>query len=119
MNTALLWLRRDLRRHDHAALVAAAADGAAVVPVFVIDPVETAGIGPARLGWLAAAYLRWHHRFIAGLAMGCLSLIVVLLTALGKWMEPDVDGFLLLCLIAIGLSVAASRWLQQQRRSHE
>ncbi len=54
MNTALLWLRRDLRRHDHAALVAAAADGAAVVPVFVIDPVETAGIGPARLGWLAA-----------------------------------------------------------------
>jgi hypothetical protein len=29
-----------------------------------------------------------------------------------------VDGFLLLSLIAIGLSVAASRWLQQQRRSH-
>ncbi len=76
-------------------------------------------VWPAWLGWLAAAYLRWHHRFIAGLALGCLSLIVVLLTALGKWMEPDVDGFLLLCLIAIGLSVAASRWLQQQRRPHE
>ncbi|WP_421206549.1 DUF2157 domain-containing protein [Aeromonas enteropelogenes] len=70
------------------------------------------------LGWLAAAYALWHHRFIAGLAMGCLSLIAIILATLGKWMEPDVDGFLLLCLIAIGLSVVASRWLQQQRRHH-
>ncbi|MGL4479759.1 MAG: DUF2157 domain-containing protein, partial [Aeromonas veronii] len=61
----------------------------------------------------------WHHRFIAGLAMGCLSLIAVILAALGKWMEPDINGFLLLSLIAIGLSVTAARWLQQQRRSHE
>ena len=42
---------------------------------------------PAWPGWLAAAYLRWHHRFIAGLAMGCLSLIAVILAALGQ-----VDG---------------------------
>ena len=75
-------------------------------------------VWPAWLGWLAAAYLRWHHRFIAGLAMGCLSLIAVILAALGKWMEPDMNGFLLLSLIAIGLSVMASRWLQQQRRQH-
>ena len=68
--------------------------------------------------WLGAACLRWHHRFIAGLAMGCLSLIAVTLAALGKWMEPDMNGFLLLSLIAIGLSVLASRWLQQQRRQH-
>ena len=75
-------------------------------------------VWPAWLAWLGAAYLRWHHRFIAGLAMGCLSLIAVILAALGKWMEPDMNGFLLLALIAIGLSVMASRWLQQQRRQH-
>ncbi|MGL4508235.1 MAG: DUF2157 domain-containing protein, partial [Aeromonas sobria] len=46
-------------------------------------------------------------------------LIAVILAALGKWMEPDINGFLLLSLIAIGLSVAAARWLQQQRRPHE
>ena len=28
------------------------------------------------------------------------------------------NGFLLLAFIAIGLSVMASRWLQQQRRQH-
>ena len=75
-------------------------------------------VWPAWLAWLGAAYLRWHHRFIAGLAMGCLSLIAVILAALGKWMEPDMNGFLLLSLIAIGLSVTAARWLQQQRRQH-
>lgn len=75
-------------------------------------------VWPLWLGWLAAAYLRWHRRFIAGLAMGCLSVIAVILAALGKWMEPDINGFLLLSLIAIGLSVLASRWLQQQRRLH-
>lgn len=51
--TSLLWLRRDLRRHDHPALVVAAAGGA-VVPVHVVDPVEVAGLGPAQLGWLGA-----------------------------------------------------------------
>ena len=97
----------------------AAGFGVTLLTLLALFDVASPWVWPAWLGWLAAAYLRWHHRFIAGLAMGCLSLIVVLLTALGKWMEPDVDGFLLLCLIAIGLSVAASRWLQQQRRPHE
>ncbi|MCA0295357.1 MAG: DNA photolyase family protein [Actinobacteria bacterium] len=51
--TALLWLRRDLRRADHPALAAAAAHGA-VVPVFVLDPDFFDDAGPVRRGWLAA-----------------------------------------------------------------
>ena len=35
---AVLWFRRDLRLHDHPALVAAAAGGRTVVPLYVIDP---------------------------------------------------------------------------------
>jgi deoxyribodipyrimidine photo-lyase len=51
--TALLWLRRDLRRADHPALGAAAAHGT-VLPVFVVDPDFFDGAGPVRRGWLAA-----------------------------------------------------------------
>ena len=36
--TALLWLRRDLRVHDHPALAAALARADVVVPVFCLDP---------------------------------------------------------------------------------
>ncbi len=36
--TALLWLRRDLRLHDHPALRAALDDDGPVVPVFCLDP---------------------------------------------------------------------------------
>ncbi|MBV8991503.1 MAG: deoxyribodipyrimidine photo-lyase, partial [Solirubrobacterales bacterium] len=35
--TALLWLRRDLRVHDHPALHAALRDRDRVVPVFCLD----------------------------------------------------------------------------------
>jgi deoxyribodipyrimidine photo-lyase len=35
---ALLWLRRDLRLHDHPALAATLGSAARVVPVFVLDP---------------------------------------------------------------------------------
>jgi deoxyribodipyrimidine photo-lyase len=38
-STALVWLRRDLRLHDHPPLVAALAAHERVVPVFVLDPV--------------------------------------------------------------------------------
>ncbi|HET7399846.1 MAG TPA: deoxyribodipyrimidine photo-lyase [Intrasporangium sp.] len=38
MTTAVLWLRRDLRLGDHPALLAAAAAGADVLPLFVVDP---------------------------------------------------------------------------------
>ena len=33
-----MWFRRDLRLADNPALLAAGADGAEVVPVFVVDP---------------------------------------------------------------------------------
>jgi deoxyribodipyrimidine photo-lyase len=36
--TALLWLRRDLRLHDHPALEAALNDGESLVPVYCLDP---------------------------------------------------------------------------------
>lgn len=48
----LVWLRRDLRLDDHPALLAAAATGGAVIPVFILDP-ETEALGAAhrwRLG---------------------------------------------------------------------
>ncbi|MFC5705466.1 DUF2157 domain-containing protein [Aeromonas eucrenophila] len=96
----------------------AAGLGVTLLALLALFDAASPWVWPAWIGWLVAAYLRWHHRFIAGLAMGCLSLIAVILAALGKWMEPDVNGFLLLSLIAIGLSVVASRWLQQQRRLH-
>ena len=42
-STALVWLRRDLRLHDHPPLVAALARHERVVPVFVLDPVLLTG----------------------------------------------------------------------------
>jgi deoxyribodipyrimidine photo-lyase len=52
----IVWLRRDLRVHDHPGLHEAVAAGGAVVPVFVVDPTLTAGpaaSGP-RASFLAA-----------------------------------------------------------------
>ena len=37
-STAILWLRRDLRLHDHPALTAALAAADHVIPVYVLDP---------------------------------------------------------------------------------
>ena len=53
--TSILWLRRDLRRADHPALLAArdAAEGDLVV-AFVLDPALWFGAGPVRRAWLAA-----------------------------------------------------------------
>lgn len=42
-STALVWLRRDLRLHDHPPLVRALAEHARVVPVFVVDPAIVGG----------------------------------------------------------------------------
>ena len=36
--TVLLWFKRDLRIHDHPALVRAADGGRAVLPVYVAEP---------------------------------------------------------------------------------
>jgi len=52
--TSVLWLRRDLRRHDLPALEAAGENGP-VVPLFVIDPAVWDSCGPVRRGWLAAS----------------------------------------------------------------
>jgi deoxyribodipyrimidine photo-lyase len=38
MNTAIWWIRRDLRLRDNHALCSALATGAAVVPLFIMDP---------------------------------------------------------------------------------
>jgi deoxyribodipyrimidine photo-lyase len=43
-----MWFRRDLRLGDHPAILAAAADGAEVVPVFVVDPTFDAAGAPRR-----------------------------------------------------------------------
>lgn len=50
--TVLLWFRRDLRLADHPALVAAAATGAPIVPVFVWDAQEAPAPGAASRWWL-------------------------------------------------------------------
>src|SRR6516165_8964785 len=53
----LLWFRRDLRLHDHPALIAAA-DNAEVVACFVVDPRLEASSGPRRLQFLGDALRR-------------------------------------------------------------
>ncbi len=57
---ALLWLRRDLRLHDNAALAAAVASGRPVLPVYVLDD-DTPG------AWRMGAASRWwlHHSLAA------------------------------------------------------
>jgi deoxyribodipyrimidine photo-lyase len=53
----IVWFRRDLRLADHPALDAAAASGAPIIPVYILDD-ETAGhwrLGGASRWWLAAS----------------------------------------------------------------
>jgi deoxyribodipyrimidine photo-lyase len=49
------WVRRDLRLRDNPALGAACHQGAAVLPVFVLDQALLAKAGPVRTAWLHAA----------------------------------------------------------------
>jgi len=51
-DVTLLWLRRDFRFYDHPAMVAACANGAEVIPVFIYDDqIDTLGAAPKwRLG---------------------------------------------------------------------
>ena len=51
----LWWVRRDFRLADNPALLAAVASGAAVLPLFVLDPALLGSAGPARHSWLMAA----------------------------------------------------------------
>ncbi|RZM02558.1 MAG: deoxyribodipyrimidine photo-lyase, partial [Sphingomonas sp.] len=57
--TTLLWLRQDLRLHDHPALIAAAHEGD-VVPVYILDDDAPGAwkIGGAQRWWL-------HHSLAA------------------------------------------------------
>ncbi len=66
--TSILWLRRDLRRADHPALAAAAADGP-VHPVFVLDPALWTTTGDVRPAWLAANLRALDERLEGNLAL--------------------------------------------------
>ncbi len=52
MSASVLWLRRDLRLHDHPALLAAVQDASRVVPLFVLDPALWQPSGAVRRDWL-------------------------------------------------------------------
>jgi deoxyribodipyrimidine photo-lyase len=47
----IVWLKRDLRTHDHAALSTAAREGGAVVPVYVAEPLVWRGPDASRRQW--------------------------------------------------------------------
>jgi deoxyribodipyrimidine photo-lyase len=52
MGTSVMWFRRDLRLADNPALLAAAADGRAMRPLFVLDPALYDGAGAPRQAYL-------------------------------------------------------------------
>lgn len=63
----LWWVRRDLRLTDNPALLAAAVGGAAVLPLFVLDPVLLRSAeGTGRRRWLMAALRRLDEDLRAG-----------------------------------------------------
>ncbi len=59
-NTIIVWFRRDLRVHDHPALAKAAAEGDAVIPLYIFDDSSASpwAIGAASRWWL-------HHSLAA------------------------------------------------------
>lgn len=68
--TTLLWLRRDLRRHDLAALTAAHRDtDDDFAGVFVVDPALWDGAGRVRRGWLARSVLAAREAYDGKLAL--------------------------------------------------
>jgi len=77
----ILWLRRELRLHDNAALAAAVATGRPVLPVFVLDR-ETAG------AWVSGgASLWWLHGSLQALATGLRSKGATLILRSGRIAE--------------------------------
>ncbi|HET7899834.1 MAG TPA: deoxyribodipyrimidine photo-lyase, partial [Candidatus Nanopelagicales bacterium] len=65
---SLLWVRRDLRRHDNPALGAAAADGP-VLPLFVLDPVLWDASGDVRRTWLLRSLTALDRSFDGALVV--------------------------------------------------
>ncbi len=67
---ALLWLRRDLRRGDHPALLAAsAASGGELTILFVVDPALWESGGPVRRAWLARTLAALEEDLDGGLLL--------------------------------------------------
>jgi len=66
--SAVLWLRRDLRRGDHPALLKAAESGS-VTPLFVLDPALWESGGPVRRAWLAASVLAAREAYDGALVI--------------------------------------------------
>lgn len=69
--TAMVWLRRDLRRADLPLLAAAHehAQGASVMVVFVLDPGFLDEAGAARTAWLAATLLALRESYEGQLSL--------------------------------------------------
>lgn len=89
---AILWFRQDLRVDDHPALCAAAANGRAVQPVFILDDA-------AEGEWVAGGAGRWWlHHSLAALQAKLLELGAPLLLRRGA--APDV-------LVALAQEVGA------------
>jgi len=67
----VLWLRRDLRRADHPALVAAheRAEGGRVLALFVLDPRLWSSAGATRRAWLNASLRALHSRYDGALVV--------------------------------------------------
>ena len=79
--SAIVWLRRDLRLHDNAALNAAANTGLATTLVYVHDPSDS---GEWRRG---AASRIWLHKSLASLAQSLQKIGATLLIRCGKSAE--------------------------------
>ncbi len=60
MPPVLLWLRRNLRLYDNAALIAAAESGRPIIPVFVLDDAKVVS---ASRWWLHHSLLRLDSGF--------------------------------------------------------
>ncbi|MFM5464364.1 DUF2157 domain-containing protein [Aeromonas simiae] len=125
LGNALLWgvllaLPRHLRPPLPTYLPALAAGlGATLLVLLNLFELTSPLAWVAWLGWLGAGYRLWHGSFLTGLALGALSVICVILVAVGKWVDIDMNGFLLLALLAITLSVLAVRWLKLGGGAHE
>jgi deoxyribodipyrimidine photo-lyase len=75
--TTILWFRQDLRLHDQAALLAAAAEGGPVIPIYVLDDLPDA--------WtLGGASRWWLHGSLTSLSAGLQALGAKLLLRRGN-----------------------------------
>ena len=102
--TTLLWLRDDLRTHDHEALTAAVEDGSEVVALWIREQPGEADdggrIGPRPLG---AAVRWWYRRSLEDLGARLEDLGIPLVFAVG-------DARRIVPALAVGVGADAVRW---------